>query len=1284
MNGLLLWIGGLLVAVLGLLFAAPYVVDWNAYRGVFEEEASRVLGRDVRVGGQVNLRLLPSPYVRFEKVRISDAGAALGEPFFRAEAFTLWLAPTPLLKGAIEASELELDRPVLRLAVDAEGRGNWQALRVTPGSVPFVPSEVVLQQVRIRNGLVSLRTPGVSEPLTLSGIDGEVSAASLDGPYRFRGNVDWYGVRQELRIGTAQREPDGKLRYKASVRSSKSGNLYSIDGMLSELSAKARHTGTLVAKLPLATVFGGLMAADGRSRASSGNEVIDLKASLEGDLDGAKLSDMSFAFEQNGKPQLVNGALVASWRNGLKIETQLASRWLDLDQIVGQDAGKAAPVETVRRLLAQASSMLPHEGTSLLTIDVDQVNLGGEAVSGVRLALARSGGLTSIGELRAALPGNARGELRGALSGGGQPGDPVGTLEGDLLLRGTSYQRVATWAGIKTMAAGGGAGGADAAFSIASRIRLSNDGLSLTDTRLEIGLRQMQGAGNWRWGSEPGLEISATGRAIDISAVASGALDLLHPQPGNEAAGTGSVALSRLAERIADIEKAVGSLRLRLRSGELSDGGTVLRDVDADVTVKSGGLTITGLRFTGSSGARIDLQGTIGELRATPTGTLRGWAGADTAAGVSALLDVLPSGARAIAGGWLAQASRAELGFTLAMPATPAEPIALSVDGLVDGARSVVDIRLGGGFARWREAPIAVALDLEGAPAERLLRRPFGENARAAPGTPGLGNVVLQVRAAGANAASLVTTARLGAGREAVVSNVEYKGRIALTGQGDVELAGEAMVAATANDLLMMTGANTKPSLAGVAVKGKLDVERKARLTTASTHALEVGGSRVGGRMSFTAQAQRTRIEGQLSTDRLALAGLMGLVLDADQRGTREDVEAARGASGPSPWPDAPFALELLDGTEGQIVIAAGSAALTSDLELSDAEVRLGLSPGKLELQALTGAALGGRITVRGTIDKATAGANVSLDARLTGGQLARLVAAGAAAGQSGSGDANVALSLSARALSPRAAMATASGKGEIELRNARIQGIATALVEKAALAAMDSSETLDRAMLERIVAAERGRSQTVIGNRKLLLDIVDGAVRIGALEIASAEATLRNLTTVDLVQLKADSEWQIVPRRALPASLRSGGSARGEPLPPMTIVWTGPLGAIGRAEPRLSVDQLEREISIRKLERDAERLEELRKQDEERARAEMERQRQLSGSETGPGSNIAPVKAPIIEAPLPISPPASGQNTPAGPVTDGSAPPTRVIRPPGPRPRSDAKSVQDMLMGQQ
>ena len=127
MNNGLLYIAGLISLALAALFAVPYFIDWNGYRGVFEEEATRILGREVRVGGDVNVRLLPSPYVSFGKLRIADPSGATGEPFFRAESFTMRLSAPPLLKGIIEANEIVLEKPVLRLAVDAEGAGNWRS-----------------------------------------------------------------------------------------------------------------------------------------------------------------------------------------------------------------------------------------------------------------------------------------------------------------------------------------------------------------------------------------------------------------------------------------------------------------------------------------------------------------------------------------------------------------------------------------------------------------------------------------------------------------------------------------------------------------------------------------------------------------------------------------------------------------------------------------------------------------------------------------------------------------------------------------------------------------------------------------------------------------------------------------------------------------------------------------------------------------------------------------------------------------------------------------------------
>ncbi len=1319
MNSLLLWIGGLLVAVLGLLFAAPYVIDWNAYRGVFEEEATRILGRDVRVGGKVDLRLLPSPFVRFEKVRISDAGAALGEPFFRTEVFTLWLSPTPLLRGAIEASEVEFDRPVLRLAVDQEGRGNWQAIRIAPGALPFMPNDVILQQVRIRDGIVSLRTPGVAEPLELSGVDGELAASSLDGPYRFRGMVDWQGTRRELRIATSQRETDGKLRYKASVRSPDNGNVYSLDGSLSELSPRARNIGTLTAKLPLASVFGGLMPREAMARPQRGADSIDLTASVESDLESARLSDLAFAFEQDGKPQLVNGEMIANWRSGLRVETRLASRWLDLDQIMGAEAGrKASPAETVRRLIGQASLLLPRDGTSLVTFDVEQVNLGGDALSGVKLALARAGGLTSIGEFRASLPGGARGELRGTLGSStrnpagiaagrsdGQPaanapGGPVSdTFVGEVVLRGAGYQRFAAWAGADGMFAPSAdkdpQGRPDAPFSIASRLRLEPDGVSLSNAQIEIGNSRILASVNWRWGSSPLLDIAAEGQKVDIAPIAPGSLDFTSPTspvagsaaPGPRFAETGSVPLMRLAERVAAVERVVGSLRLKLEAQELSDGRTTLRDAEVDLGAKAATLTISKVAATAPSGARVELQGEISGLRSKPAGTLRGWVSAPGRDAVSSLLDALPAGARGVSRPLLADAGRTDLGFTLVLGGAQPELVTINADGTVDGSRAVLALKLDGGLARWREAPFSLSLDIDGAEASRPLRLLAGRNpGDAAPASPQDGTT-LRVRAAGGNARSIVATARLETSSRA---SADYDGGASLTDDGTLELVGSVRVAAPgAGELLALAGASRRLPGSGSGIEGIVDIERKAGTTTFSTRALQIGGSRVGGKIAMTRRGERTRLDGQLTADRLSIAGLMGIMLDGNAKPAVEGATEEAPTPTPSPWPDTSFAPGLVGDVEGQITIGAPSATLTPELGLTQVEARIAFGPGRIEVQGLTGAALGGRFTARGTIEAARGGAGVSLEARLTGAQLAQL-APGGGNSRAASGEANTVLSIIARGNTPRAIMAAAVGRGEVEIRNGRIPGIAAEIVDKIAIAAIEGGEAIERAQLERMILSERPRSQSQIGNVKLPVEIADGAAKIGTLAIDHSDGSLRNTTTIDLAQLKADSEWQIVSRRQTPGAGRTAG-ARREPLPPLVLVWTGPLGTIARGEPRLSVDRLERELSIRKMERDAERLEELRRQDEERVRLEQERQRRLEESvresaTPAAGAPAGPAGAPVIQAPFPVpqnmAPQPGGTQQRNG---EASPPLPRVVRPPAAsvRQREQQKSLQDLLMGQ-
>src|SRR5262249_14194855 len=155
----------------------------NSYRGVFEDEATRFLGRDVRVGGAVNLHLLPVPSFRLERVRIADASAALKEPFFRADSLAFKLSIAPLFRGIIEANEIEFRRPILRLGRDDSGSWNWQSFGQVFANAAYLPSNIALTSLKISDGVLAINGPQDGERLRLEGIDGELSAPAIDGPY---------------------------------------------------------------------------------------------------------------------------------------------------------------------------------------------------------------------------------------------------------------------------------------------------------------------------------------------------------------------------------------------------------------------------------------------------------------------------------------------------------------------------------------------------------------------------------------------------------------------------------------------------------------------------------------------------------------------------------------------------------------------------------------------------------------------------------------------------------------------------------------------------------------------------------------------------------------------------------------------------------------------------------------------------------------------------------------------------------------------------------------------
>src|SRR5262245_12612585 len=512
MNNLLIAIAVFVITVVAALFAVPHFIDWNSYRGLFEEEAKNVIGREVQVDGDVKLHLLPTPFFRVEKVRIADASSGLNEPFFKAESLSLKLAIPPLFRGIVEAHEIEFHRPVLRLALDAKGGWNWQSFAQALRSAGYVPANVALTSLKIREGVLALHGADGVEYARLDGLTGELSAPALEGPYRFRGDFAFSGAKRELRLATGLPEADGTVPFRLSLRLPENNASYVLNAHAVDLMSKARIKGELTARLPLpgrTLLNEAPRLAEGSAEQAKldGREGFDVKAAIEADAERVALSDLTMTFEHGGRPQIVAGTVKASWRKALAVDLNLTSSWLDFDRLTGGAEGFAA-FDGVAKAAAWVRELLPPDGRAEARLAIEQANVGGEPIGPVRLRLKQAAGKVKVEEMRAGLPGGSRGDLTGDISG---PADAL-AFNGRLTVQGTSAARFLAWATRETLSPGAKG---DGAFDLRTAFRLDGTEAAASDLAANLAGTMLGGTVRYKRGGRPELVVALEGPKLD-------------------------------------------------------------------------------------------------------------------------------------------------------------------------------------------------------------------------------------------------------------------------------------------------------------------------------------------------------------------------------------------------------------------------------------------------------------------------------------------------------------------------------------------------------------------------------------------------------------------------------------------------------------------------------------------------------------------------------------------------------------------------------------------------
>ncbi|WP_342150060.1 AsmA family protein [Methylorubrum sp. SB2] len=199
MRDLLTALAGVVVLILVAALAVPPFIDWSGQRALIDRAITQSLGTPARSEGAVDLRLLPSPHLRLDRLIL---GAEDG-PALDAHAVDAEVALSPLLKGEVRftATMIERARITLPVAQDA---------LLLPRSGEAPRRDVVIEALTVRRLSVATVHDGAAPSEILAADDVRLKAPALAGPWLAEGMVA--GSPFHLATGTVS--PEGALALK--------------------------------------------------------------------------------------------------------------------------------------------------------------------------------------------------------------------------------------------------------------------------------------------------------------------------------------------------------------------------------------------------------------------------------------------------------------------------------------------------------------------------------------------------------------------------------------------------------------------------------------------------------------------------------------------------------------------------------------------------------------------------------------------------------------------------------------------------------------------------------------------------------------------------------------------------------------------------------------------------------------------------------------------------------------------------------------------------------------
>jgi AsmA protein len=206
--------GAILVVLVGAVLVVPMLIPSDVYRQRIEAEATKALGREVKVG-KVGVSLFPRIEARAGASTIANPEGFGDQPFASMKELRAAVALWPLLFQKVEIDEFVMVEPTIAMVQLADGRNNWtfdipEGEPAQPGQ-PAKPLSASLGDVRILNGHVSYDDRKAGQVHTLSKLNLKADMQAIDKPFNVRadGLANDLAFKLDTRITNPKSMMDG-------------------------------------------------------------------------------------------------------------------------------------------------------------------------------------------------------------------------------------------------------------------------------------------------------------------------------------------------------------------------------------------------------------------------------------------------------------------------------------------------------------------------------------------------------------------------------------------------------------------------------------------------------------------------------------------------------------------------------------------------------------------------------------------------------------------------------------------------------------------------------------------------------------------------------------------------------------------------------------------------------------------------------------------------------------------------------------------------------------------